>query len=553
MTQIVSRIKLLFRKDKELYAKLSKILGFIPGHINYYQIALSHRSQSFKDKAGRKNNNERLEYLGDAILEAVVSDMLYRKYPYRSEGFLTNTRSKLVSRIALNELAEEIGLKSLIHSHASNDSFNNNIGGNAFEALIGAIYLDKGYKKCRDFIQKQIFSKLVDVDDMAKKEVNFKSKLLEYCQKNRIHIEYVSKANENTPNHAPVFRTLAKIEDVVVGEGHGHSKKESEQNASKEALIRMRKKPAIIEQIYQSKEKRTSMEASEFVALPRIDEIEEEIQHAKEEKAQKKAEKKKSRNQNFDNNTELSPDRQQKSDRDGKRFDRGEQKLERDGQNSAMAGQNTMKSEPERQDMTQKDVNVERNANQSAEKENGRRKKKHSHKKSGANWEQMGNAQAQNAENLTDFADGKAQKTEGKAQTAESKEHLAEDSAQAGESKAMATEKPLQKDNSKAVENSEVGKTQAAAEEKEKAPAKEQKKPAKKSQNRGRQRKNVATKSDEIGENSIDASTTASNFRVDFGDVKGKLREVKDLAEEVRPLSGDVRVFSGGNSSLPCG
>ena len=179
MTHIFDKVKLLFRKDKELYSKLYKILGFYPKHIDFYRTAFAHRSQMYRNRKGKRTNNERLEFLGDAVLEAVVSDIVFRHFERASEGFLTNTRSKLVSRAALNELGNELGIDKLLKSATQQTSHNSNLVGNAFEALVGAIYLDQGYEACIKFVSKRIVGRLVNVDDVAQKEVNFKSKLLE--------------------------------------------------------------------------------------------------------------------------------------------------------------------------------------------------------------------------------------------------------------------------------------------------------------------------------------------------------------------------------------
>lgn len=307
MTHIFDKVKLLFRKDKELYSKLYKILGFYPKHIDFYRTAFAHRSQMYRNRKGKRTNNERLEFLGDAVLEAVVSDIVFRHFERASEGFLTNTRSKLVSRAALNELGNELGIDKLLKSATQQTSHNSNLVGNAFEALVGAIYLDQGYEACIKFVSKRIVGRLVNVDDVAQKEVNFKSKLLEYCQKNRIHIEFSLKNMDTTNGNAPVFRTLAKIEGVPVGEGKGYSKKESEQLASKDALLHLRKNTRLKEAIFHAKEERTAMEASEFAAVPIVDEIEEELKKEKNERTQRQREKRQEKRQQQPKSQEAAP------------------------------------------------------------------------------------------------------------------------------------------------------------------------------------------------------------------------------------------------------
>ena len=278
MTNLFDRAKLLFRKDKELCLSLYRILGFYPHNIELYRIALAHKSSHYvSNEKGRPLNNERLEFLGDAILEAVTSDIIFHRYERKREGFLTTTRSKLVQRDTLNRLARETGLDSLVKKNTTGRTHNNYLGGNAFEALVGAVYLDRGYRHCHWFVSHRIIGKLVDLDDMARKEVNFKSKLLEWSQKNRIQLEFKLDESIDTTGNSPEFRSYAILEGITAGEGKGFSKKESHQQAAKEALMKLRREPQFIDRILRSKEKRTAMEADMFTAVPEIDEIENEL------------------------------------------------------------------------------------------------------------------------------------------------------------------------------------------------------------------------------------------------------------------------------------
>ena len=152
LSNLIDRMKLPFRKDKELYLSLRKIIGFYPHDISYYKLALMHKSMYKRNAKGKPVNNERLEFLGDAVLDATVGDIVYRHFPGKREGFLTNTRSKLVQRDTLNRLAQEMGINQLILSSGRSQSHNSYMGGNAFEALVGAIYLDRGYDACMEFI-----------------------------------------------------------------------------------------------------------------------------------------------------------------------------------------------------------------------------------------------------------------------------------------------------------------------------------------------------------------------------------------------------------------
>mgnify|MGYP005753660335 CR=1 FL=1 len=303
---LFDRMKLPFRKNKEFLSALYDILGFYPHNLDIYRIAFSHKSLSYhrdndakvsgKDRKGgakerrkprtentsKPLNNERLEYLGDAVLESVVSDILFRHFPNKREGFLTSTRSKIVQREALNHLAADMGLEKLILAAQGTRMAHTNIGGNAFEALMGAIYLDRGYKHCHWFISNRVVGRYVDLENVAQKEVNFKSKLLEWSQKNRINISFKDSADDNKG-----FKTIIVMEGITLARGNGRSKKESQQEASKEALTRMRREPKTYDNIFRAKEKRTAMEAEESFALPKIDEIENSISKGKKTKAAK--------------------------------------------------------------------------------------------------------------------------------------------------------------------------------------------------------------------------------------------------------------------------
>src|SRR5574344_1215696 len=199
LNNLIDRIKLSFRKDKELYSSLYAILGFYPRHIDNYKMALLHKSIMHRNSKGKPVNNERLEFLGDAVLDAVVGDIVYQHFPGKREGFLTNTRSKLVQRDTLNKLAQEMGINQLILSNGHSSSHNSYMGGNAFEALVGAIYLDRGYDACMKFMKQRILAKMINIDKVAYKEVNFKSKLIEWSQKNRVKLDFklISQSKES--------------------------------------------------------------------------------------------------------------------------------------------------------------------------------------------------------------------------------------------------------------------------------------------------------------------------------------------------------------------
>ena len=268
LNNFIDRIKLSFRKDKELYFSLYQILGFYPHEISYYKMALMHKSIMHRNAKGKPMNNERLEFLGDAVLDAVVGDIVYQHFPGKREGFLTNTRSKLVQRDTLNKLAQEMGINQLILSSGHSYSHNSYMGGNAFEALVGAVYLDRGYNACMEFMQKRILSQMINIDKVAYKEVNFKSKLIEWSQKNRVKLDFVQVEQDKDQNGSPVFTYKVVIEGIDGGTGKGYSKKESQQIASKLTLEQLRKKPQYIDAVFAAKSNRTKMEEEPVQSVP---------------------------------------------------------------------------------------------------------------------------------------------------------------------------------------------------------------------------------------------------------------------------------------------
>ncbi len=262
-------MKLLFRKDKELYLSLYSIIGIYPHDISYYRVALMHKSALRRNENGRLVNNERLEFLGDAILDAIVGDIVYRHFPGKREGFLTNTRSKIVQRDTLNRLASEMGIIKLVTTNGkANSSHNSYMGGNAFEALVGALYLDRGYEACRKFMEKRILGELINIDKVAYKEVNFKSKLLEWSQKNRIRLDFKMLSESKDLQGSPQFRFVVMLEGVEGCEGSGFSKKESQQIAAKLTLQKLRKDPLFLDSVFAAKTSRTKMEEEPAALVP---------------------------------------------------------------------------------------------------------------------------------------------------------------------------------------------------------------------------------------------------------------------------------------------
>ena len=260
-------IKFLFpQRKEELYLPLKKILTFSPHDMELYKQALLHRSLLKKDSYGHMVNNERLEFLGDAIIEAVVSNYLFRKYGDEQEGFLTTMRSKMVRRSTLGQISKKIGLDQLVKSCVSVESHNCYIGGNAFEALVGAAYLDRGYRCCQRFFISLIERGYLDANRLEHKEQNFKSHLLEWGQKYHLKIEFDTEVlTTSSTSKMPPFIAKVIVEDHVMGKGRGFSKKESHQQAAKRVLKRIRENRRVemhiledrymrhvIEDIYQS-------------------------------------------------------------------------------------------------------------------------------------------------------------------------------------------------------------------------------------------------------------------------------------------------------------
>ena len=312
---IIAQLQLPFQDDKELRRALRNIIGFYPQDITHYKTALTHKSSGKRNDKGRPLNNERLEFLGDAMLDAVVGHIVYEHFPKKSEGFLTNTRSKLVSRETLGKLAQEMGLTDLIQSSGQQRSHNSYMAGNAFEALVGAIYLDQGYDAVRRFMERRILAQMVNIDKVAYKEVNFKSKLLEWTQKNRVRMEYRMLKQSTDEKGSPVFGFVVVIEGVEGCKGQGFSKKEAQQAASKSTLDRLKKEPQFIDAIFQAKSERTKMEEEPTMAPPSL-EPDKTFIIAQEQKENGKQEPDKGNKQKPDKGNKQKPDKENQQEPD---------------------------------------------------------------------------------------------------------------------------------------------------------------------------------------------------------------------------------------------
>jgi ribonuclease-3 len=235
---IFIRIRLSFHPKKESYFILREILGFFPKNIEYYEEALCHKSIRGESRYHNRLTNERLEFLGDGVLNAIIADVVFKKYPKRPEGFLSQTRSKIVKREMMDRIALELGLhKFIVSSSALKMQIRkNHISGNALEAFIGAIYLDRGYRRAFRFIEKKILKACVDIDDIAVKDQNYKSKILEWAQKNRIKISYETVEEKIDERHNHIFSSRILLDGEEMGTGTGFSKKEAEQKAARQAL-----------------------------------------------------------------------------------------------------------------------------------------------------------------------------------------------------------------------------------------------------------------------------------------------------------------------------
>ena len=251
-------VRLLFRKEKEPYFRVRRITGFMPHNLNLYRTALRHKSLSRGENGGRNVNNERLEYLGDAVLGAVVADILYERYPRKQEGFLTTLRSKLVCRERLNQLAVQIGLDKLVlHDGPVTSAHNSYMNGNAFEAFVGALYLDRGYMACKQFVRRVILRKFVDLDELSKKEENYKSRLIEWSQKHQLECRFELISQKMLSDRTtPKFVSRVTIEGVYCGQGEGFSKKESHQQAARQAYNKVHRDVAFVNRLFEARNKK---------------------------------------------------------------------------------------------------------------------------------------------------------------------------------------------------------------------------------------------------------------------------------------------------------
>jgi ribonuclease-3 len=228
-------------KDGNFFIAIQKILGFKPKNINFYKKAFTHRSLNQRDEDGNAINFERLEFLGDAMLSAVIAAYLFKTVPGGNEGYLTKMRSKVVSRKHLNELGKDLNLISHVQTNIPKEQFGVNIHGNLFEALIGAIYWDRGYKYCKKFIYERVINPYVDIEQLEGKVISYKSLLIEWCQKTKkgFNFDVYDDTGKDEVKH---FAVKLRIDDKVVAKARATSKKKAEEKASKRAYYALQTK-----------------------------------------------------------------------------------------------------------------------------------------------------------------------------------------------------------------------------------------------------------------------------------------------------------------------
>ena len=241
MSLFRKRINGTYLLDKrEFNSRLKKILGFSPGNLELYEIAFIHRSATFTLSSGKKVNNERLEYLGDAVLDAILSDYLFENFPDANEGFLTKIRSRIVNRDVLNELSVSMGINKILISKINSSPLTKNLYGDAFEALIGAVFLDKGFKKTKKVFIKNVLNKYLDLNLIVKTDTDYKSLVFEWVQKHKSNLIFTYNEEYDFNLKKSVFSTVLFIDKKEFGEGHGSSKKEAEQEAACQAWKKLK-------------------------------------------------------------------------------------------------------------------------------------------------------------------------------------------------------------------------------------------------------------------------------------------------------------------------
>ncbi len=236
---LLSSLRFYFSSDKVLRQSLKNIFGFYPGNVFLYKLALRHKSATIRYKGGYKINNERLEYLGDAVLGLLVADYLFKRFPFKSEGFLTDMRSKIVSRSSLNKLSDKLGLRNYMHIGPTEQVHSRAAGGDAFEAMVGAIYLDKGYKRTKKILIHSILNVHFDLDKLQKEEISYKSKMIEWAQKTKHHLEFFLE--EEKQKGKTRYNVITKINEKPYGSACDYTIKGAENLAAEKTWLKLSK------------------------------------------------------------------------------------------------------------------------------------------------------------------------------------------------------------------------------------------------------------------------------------------------------------------------
>ena len=230
--------KSFYSSDKKLFRSIHNIFGFYPDNIYLYKLALRHKSATVRTINGIKLNNERLEYLGDAILSAVVADYLFRRYPYKNEGFLTEMRSKIVSRNSLNKLSRRLGLQQLILSSSRHSSQSKSAAGDAFEAFVGALYIDKGYRFARKIIIRRIIDLQFDMEQLVESELSYKSRMIEWAQKEKVNLVF-KVVDEIIEKKKSLYVVAVIVNGETLSQSKDFSIKGAENGAAEKAWMKI--------------------------------------------------------------------------------------------------------------------------------------------------------------------------------------------------------------------------------------------------------------------------------------------------------------------------
>jgi ribonuclease III len=231
-------VRYYLSSEKRLYQAIKNIFGFYPENIFLYKLAFIHKSAGAETSGGSKVNNERLEFLGDAVLDAVIADYLFKTFPVKDEGFLTEMRSKIVSRVSLNRLAQRLGLEMLIQLEANSSNVYRSCQGDAFEALIGAMYLDKGFRFTRYILLERVIKNFFNIDELVNQELNFKSRMIEWSQKEKKQISFVV-TDEIGSGYRKQYVVGILVDGETLAQGQDYSIKGAEQSAAEKAWVRL--------------------------------------------------------------------------------------------------------------------------------------------------------------------------------------------------------------------------------------------------------------------------------------------------------------------------